>query len=408
MSCFKVVFRKIISKIQKCSSSKFKLIKSLLKISIYDILTNNFKLIKVSEIIQPEYRIPIKILFQELNFNYQIDSSSLELHRNNNWFNHIIFLILVSSILRSLIYIFIDFDDIYISLYFGNLIQFNVENTTIVSVVFCGLACYSTSMFCLFNFCPVNQLKWLNIFNAIEGRQSFLENKILLKKSAKKLIRFSLILLTSMTAILYINILINFVVFSCNIFISLNLKDFLLFVVPWNIINAIWTFYSVGYAGASVFIIIICFYYKLRLHQLNIYVIWLLKRNQLNQFNQRIERLLNEYNKIINEINLFNKFASKILFFMFLFIASMNIFMIYNVIYVKLKPSIIYGHLVVILDLSCLISLIILNAIRITNQAHRNQRKLMPLIFMKQLKITNKIKVIDSYFNLKIQLFSSC
>ena len=398
MSCFKVVFRKIISKIQKYSSSKFKVIKSLFKISIYDILTNNFKLIKVSQVIQPEYRIPINKFFQELNFNYQIDSSSLELHRNNNWFNYFILFILVLNILRGPLYIFLNSDDVLFRLYFGDLVQFNAKSTVIISITFCSLACYSTAIFCLFNFCPVNHFKWLNIFNAIEGRQSFIDNKILLKKSAKKLIRFSLILLTSITAILYINILTSISVLSYNTFISLSLKHFL-FAVPWLITNAIWTFYSGGYSLTSSLITIICYYYKLRLHQLNVYVIWHFKRKQFKYFNQHIERLLNEYNKIINEINQFNKFASKLLFFLFLFIASINIFMIYNIIYVKLKPNIMYGHLVIILNLSCLISLIILNAIRITNQAHRNKNKLMSLIFMEQLKITNKIKVIHSYFN---------
>ena len=97
-----------------------------------------------------------------------------------------------------------------------------------------------------------------------------------------------------------------------------------------------------------------------------------------------------------------NKFASKLLFFLFLFIASINIFAIYNIIYVKLKPNVMYGHFVTIFNLSCLISLIILNAIRFTDQAHRNKNKLMFLISMEQLKINNKIKVIDSCFNSKV------
>ena len=54
---------------------KFNVFKSLTKISVYDILTNNFN-VDVSQKIKPEYCIPINQYFEEINIFYEILNSN--------------------------------------------------------------------------------------------------------------------------------------------------------------------------------------------------------------------------------------------------------------------------------------------------------------------------------------------
>lgn len=68
-----------------------------------------------------------------------------------------------------------------------------------------------------------------------------------------------------------------------------------------------WSYYCGGYIFISLLMTTTCFYYQLRLRQLDYYVKMLLTiKNQI-----RIDEMLNEYSEIMNEVNQFNKFACK-------------------------------------------------------------------------------------------------
>ena len=69
------------------------------------------------------------------------------------------------------------------------------------------------------------------------------------------------------------------------------------------------------------------------------------------------------------------------------------VFLIYNLIYVKLSFVTLFGHQLVVCDILLTLSLIIINAIKIPNQFDENKRNLIKLMYDKKLAIKNKMKV---------------
>ena len=175
---------------------KFQVFKSLAKISFYDILTNSSK-VNPSKRLKPLYCIPMKRYFEEICFYYDIskvNQSSLVI-RYNSWFDRFILFHLAFNFLKFLFHIFWNEQDQLIRLYGGNLESFFGSNSSYFSIPEAGATLYVIVIFCLFQYSPVSQLNWLQVFNPIEGRQSFAKSKIFMAKSDKNLIKFSLILI---------------------------------------------------------------------------------------------------------------------------------------------------------------------------------------------------------------------
>ena len=86
---------------------KLQFFKSLSKKSVYDILTNNFK-VDVKQNLKPEYCVPVKKYFEEVSFYYDIsnDNEKTTVHRHDSWSYSVILLILIFNLLRCLFYIF--------------------------------------------------------------------------------------------------------------------------------------------------------------------------------------------------------------------------------------------------------------------------------------------------------------
>ena len=211
-------------------------------------------------------------------------------------------------------------------------------------------------------------------------------------KSAKRFIRICLIFATFCTANIYFLPISAFSCFVIISFLKLSIKPFLLYALPWSITNTIWAFYCCGYVFLTLSITIICYYYKLRLHQLDIYAYWLSKQH-FNHFNQGIMKLLKEYNEIITEVNQFDKFASKSIFFIFLFLVSTDVFFIYNVIYLNLNAVTLYGLFLGIFVFSFASLLIFFSAIIIPSQLLNNKRNLTKLFYKKNIQVKTAIKV---------------
>ena len=213
---------------------KFKVFKSLTKISVYDILTNNFN-VDVSQKIKPEYRVPINQYFEEINIFYEISNSNKKIyvHRHNNWGDRFILIILLFDLIRCVIYIFWNEDDQMIRLYGGNLEQFFGLNIKFFLIPEAGATLYAIAIYYLFQYSKINLLNWLKIFNTIEGKENFINSKIIMEKSAKKLIRFSLILIIYFSSItLFTTFLVCFFYITFPL-LSLNLKHFFIYALPW-------------------------------------------------------------------------------------------------------------------------------------------------------------------------------
>lgn len=368
-----------------------KLNKSLRKLSFYKILINNFRIKTLSERVQEEIRIPIDDFFESINFKYEFKNESFQ--RNHNWLTYLIMLILLSNCLKCLAIVFLDPEDRLTRLYFGNLWQYFGLDTSFMDIPITGSVSYAFLMFCLFHFVPDKHLKWLKIFNPINGNGTFKNIKIVSIKSAKKLIRFSFLLLICSITINSMSFLTAFLSFSYFPFVSLNLKDFCFYAFPYYIFSLIWIYYVIGYEYGSLFITITSYYYQLRLHELDVYVSWYLKRKRFNQINQFIYKLLHEYNQIINDVNQFNKFGSKSIFFILLFNSSTIVFLIYNMIYVKLDLTMYSIHLMFIINLAFPIILIMLRAIKLSSQFHRNKLNLIKLNYKNNLHFKTRFKV---------------
>ena len=87
-------------------------------------------------------------------------------------------------------------------------------NKSYIAITMTGMSCSATLMFIMLNYLPVDQLKWFNIFNVVEGRQDFLKSKIFIPKSAKRFVRISLIILINNLMIIYCLCLVAFVVYA--------------------------------------------------------------------------------------------------------------------------------------------------------------------------------------------------
>ena len=191
---------------------KLQFFKSLTKISVYDILTNNFN-VDLTQYLKPEYCVPVKKYFEEINFYYIIsnDNKKTTANRYNSWSNSVILSILMFNLLKCLFYMFWNEDDQLVRLYAGNLEQFFGSNILLFEIPSVGVTLFPIRTFCLLQYSPVNQLNWLTIFNPIQGIQSFASSKIFMEKSAKNLIRFSLILFSISSAITQITPILSFV-----------------------------------------------------------------------------------------------------------------------------------------------------------------------------------------------------
>ena len=369
--------------------------KSLKKVSIYKILRNQFKLNNPSKPIQQNLQIPIKKLFQNFSFNFEIDSTTLTLtQRKRDWLSHVVLFILVSNVIRNLVYTFMNSKDQYFKLFCGDLIQFTVDlsyEEKYITIMFAGGGAFATAMLMQYHYSPISQMKWLNILNAIEGKQSFFKTKILLRRSAKKLIRFSLIVLLIVIICTYLTGIVGSFTWGILSFQKLSWKYFLL-SIPWQIFTDVWSFYVSAYNLFCLFITIICCYYQLRIYELGVYENWLLKQNNLKMLDQRIIRLLKEYANIITEIHQYNKFASKTIFFLYFFNASTTAFIAYNLIFVNLSLPSQLGHITATFDVLIMVTFITLSVLQISNQLDRNNRNLK-LLICKNLQIKTKIKV---------------
>ena len=367
--------------------TKLQIFKILTKISVYDILTNNFK-VDLSERLKFQYRLPVKQFFEEINYNYPIEKTV-----NNKWLRRVMLFIHVFNSSTCLFYLIWNEDDQLIRLYLGDLIQFFGLNTKFFAIPLAGASLYALAMFCLFHFSPVSQLNWLKVFNPIEGKQSFISWKIFFKKSAKTLIRLTLIVIIFCVCLIYfapIFVLINLLYFSFN---NLIWNEFIFYAIPWAVINTFWIHLDCCYFFISLIILIICYYYESRLNQLNVYINFYLKRKQFNRINRQVNRLLNEYTQVINEMNQFNKFASKLIFFMLLFCSSTLVFLIYNMIYVKIDLLLYLLYILFGGNLALGIVLILMSSIKIASKFQRNKRNLIKLNYTKNMQIKYRIKV---------------
>ena len=81
------------------------------------------------------------------------------------------------------------------------------------------------------------------------------------------------------------------------------------------------------------------------------------------------------------------------------------VFLIYNLIYLELTTITLFGHQMLSIDMFLLILLIILNAIRIPNQFHKNKDDLIILFYYKNLEIQSKIKVKIDILKRNLKLF---
>ena len=364
-------------------------IRNAFQLSIYEILTLNFT-VDLSANLQPEYCVPIEKYFQEIHFTFNYENI---VDRKGNWSARLALLIQLICLIRGLIYIFWNEQDQIVRLYGGDLIQFFGLNPTFFNIPFVGVTLYSLIIFCLYEYSPIDQLNWLTIFNSVEGRQSFVSSKILIEKSAIKLIRFSLIMIFLFTSITYLTVLIamfNLIYFTL---IHVTLKQFFLYGLPWMTSNVIWTYHCCCYGFVSIIIINAMYYYELQIKQLDIYADKYLKKGQFNMINQKMSSLMVEYADIITKMNQFNKFASKIIFYLFFSVCSTLLFLIYNMIYVQLNIIMYSMYIIFAVDIIIAVILMVSSAIRIPSQFHRNKYNLIAMIYVKNLQIKNRIKV---------------
>ena len=123
-----------------------------------------------------------------MNFYYEINNQEKTVRRFNKWFHHFTFVIQVFNLIRCLIYIFWNEENDLIRLYGGDFVEYFGLNTKLFVIPQAGVSLYVISIFCLFQYSSVKYLNWLTIFNSIQEKQSFISNKIFIKKSAKNFI----------------------------------------------------------------------------------------------------------------------------------------------------------------------------------------------------------------------------
>ena len=373
---------------------KLQFFKSLSKKLVYDILTNNFK-VDVTQYLKPEYCVSIKKYFEEISFYYDVsnDNKKTTFHRYNSWSNSFALTFLLFCLLRCLFYIFWNEDDQLVRTYAGNLEVFFGLNTIYFAIPQAGATIYVIIMFCLFQYSPINHLNWLKVFNAIEGRQSFVKSKIFMEKSANNLIRFTLIMIMFFSLSNHITPIYSFFFFMFFPLTNLNFQQFILYAFPWVLINTIWVMIGCFYFFASLIILIICYYYELRLNQLYVYVNLYLKRKNFKQINKQVSNLLSQYSDVINEIHQFNKFVSKLIFFLLLCCSSTLLFLFYNMVYVEIDFLLYVFYILFSGNLSLVITVVLMRTIRIGIKFGKNKCNLTKLSFIKYLTVKNKIKV---------------
>ena len=152
-------------------------------------------------------------------------------------------------------------------------------------------------------------------------------------KPTKNLIRFRLILIMLFSSINYITTIYGGFYFMYIPLKYITLKQFIFYAFPWGLVDTIWILLGTYYYFASLIISIICYYYELKLNQLDFYVNLYLKCKRFNRINQQFGKIVVEYVDVINEIDQFNKFVSKLVLFLLLLCSSTLVFLIYNMIY---------------------------------------------------------------------------
>ena len=155
--------------------------------------------------------------------------------------------------------------------------------------------------------------------------------------------------------------------------------------------DALWVMLDCNYFFGSL--IVICYYCELRLNQLNQYVNLNLKRKQFNRINNQFSKVLAEYTEVINEINQFNKFVSKLIFCFLLCCSSTLVFLIYKMIYVKIEWIIYIVLIILSSHLGILVLIIVLTTISISSKFQRIKRNLIKLNYVKNLQTKNRIKL---------------
>ena len=87
---------------------KIKLVKSLLKISIYDILINRFRIKDLNKNVPSLHCIPLSKYLEQFSLKFYYDSSLSTWQRKGNFFSKFVLLIHLINAFRNFIYIFFD------------------------------------------------------------------------------------------------------------------------------------------------------------------------------------------------------------------------------------------------------------------------------------------------------------
>ena len=344
----------------------------------------------------------MKKYFDEICFYYDIlnvDQKS-NVIRYNSWSDRMILIYLVINSLKFIFYILWNEQDQLVRLYGGNMEIFFGSNTLYFSIPEAGVILYIISSFCLFHYSPLNQLNWLNVFNPIEGKETFVKRKMFMVKSAKNLIRFSLILIILFSIINHITPIYSGFYFMYIPFKNITFEQFIFYAIPWALNNTLWIMFACYYFFASLLILIICYYYQLRLNQLDVYVNLYLKYKKFKTVDQQVVKVLIEYANLINEMNQLNKFVSKMVFFVLLFCSTTVAFLVYNMIYVKIDWIVYTLYILFAANVGFVILMMMLGTIRIGDKFKSNKNNLIKLNYVENLKIKTRIKV-SCYSNCK-------
>lgn len=169
-----------------------------------------------------------------------------------------------------------------------------------------------------------------------------------------------------------------------------NALDFIIYGISWAFMDGIWAYFSAGIAG-SVFgvYLIVCYYLKLRMRQINRYIDSFIK---IHTIDKEIVKTLKEHNKVCLLIENYNAFWSKYIFIIFFLYIPNNAFLLYNFIYEKLDIISLAAITLVLTEILVIVIAVALSGGSVAAEVNHSYTKLCS-ISTHSMPIKTRIKV---------------
>lgn len=194
-----------------------------------------------------------------------------------------------------------------------------------------------------------------------------------------------------------------YLVFAWVLISNTTWKQYIISWLLWNIYyNLLWSYFTSGILQTTrSYFNVVCYYYRLRLQDLNHHIIQVARQLttcQSRSKTTKLNRILNEINDIFVSLEKSNEFWSKYIPIFYYLCNPLACFTINCLMYFSLGSGLTMFFIVLIINTTFTVMQILLSASSINYQAKLCSKNLMTILYFKNIPIKFRFKVTNNHY----------